>query len=132
MPGGLVESITGAKGSTPTVIYQSVDERIREPRRELDEVGLPGHACLGKDAVQMRLRRRFRDTQRSRRLRNTADLHDRQEHAELGRREIEGPRDQQAVMAALSVSPSERLFLGGLRNLLSGATAVGVTTTSAP
>ena len=38
--------------------------------------------------------------------------------------DIEGPRDQQAVMAALSVSPSDRLFLGGLRNLLSGATAV--------
>jgi hypothetical protein len=29
-----------------------------------------------------------------------------------------------AVMAALSVSPPDRLFLGGLRNLLSGATAV--------
>ena len=38
--------------------------------------------------------------------------------------DIEGPRDQPAVMAALSVSPPDRLFLGGLRNLLSGATAV--------
>jgi len=38
--------------------------------------------------------------------------------------DVEGPRDQPAVMAALSVSPPDRLFLGGLRNLLSGATAV--------
>ena len=38
--------------------------------------------------------------------------------------DIEGPRDQPAVTEALSVSPSDRLFLGGLRNLLSGATGV--------
>jgi len=38
--------------------------------------------------------------------------------------DIEGPRDGAAVTAALSVPPSDRLFLGGLRNLLAGATAV--------
>jgi cytosine/adenosine deaminase-related metal-dependent hydrolase len=38
--------------------------------------------------------------------------------------DVEGPRDQAAAMAALAVPLPDRLFLGGLRNLLSGATAV--------
>ena len=38
--------------------------------------------------------------------------------------DIEGARDQAAAMAALAVPLADRLFLGGLRNLLSGATAV--------
>jgi len=38
--------------------------------------------------------------------------------------DVEGARDQAAAMAALAVPLPDRLFLGGLRNLLSGATAV--------
>ena len=38
--------------------------------------------------------------------------------------DVEGTRDQAAAMAALAVPLADRLFLGGLRNLLSGATAV--------
>jgi cytosine/adenosine deaminase-related metal-dependent hydrolase len=38
--------------------------------------------------------------------------------------DLEGARDQAAAMAALTVPLPDRLFLGGLRNLLSGATAV--------
>jgi cytosine/adenosine deaminase-related metal-dependent hydrolase len=38
--------------------------------------------------------------------------------------DVEGTSDQAAAMAALAVPLPDRLFLGGLRNLLSGATAV--------
>jgi cytosine/adenosine deaminase-related metal-dependent hydrolase len=38
--------------------------------------------------------------------------------------DMDGGRDDEAVAAALAVPPPDRLFLGGLRNLLSGATAV--------
>ena len=76
MPGGTIESIVGAKGSTPTAIDRSVDERIGESGCELDEIGLTRNAGLGEHPMQMRLRRGLCDTEYCRRFRDATDLDD--------------------------------------------------------
>src|SRR4051812_25307689 len=71
----------------------SASQRYRISRDEFDKISLPGSASLLEQARDMGPDRGFGHTESTCYLRNSADLDDREQHAELGRRQFEGTAD---------------------------------------